>query len=201
VLALSALVVLLSACVHDGRALRPPDPDQRQSILTTTTSSTVKASIGAPSTTGTVASTRLTLTLPWADSAAIDPAYTCKGAGTSPAVQWTGVPINAGELAVTVTDDDAQGFVHWVIAGLDPTTSGIAAGTVPTGAAQALNGGATVGWYGPCPPAGAKHRYRFTLYALSSPTGLVNGADTKTALAAVERNVLALDVVFGTFTA
>jgi len=211
-LTLPAAALLLAACARDGRDLRPARPDQRQSILTTTT--TVKgASVdtagdgegdasAAPTTVKAApAATKLTMTLPWADNGAIDPSFTCKGAGTSPAVSWKNVPAGTKELALTVTDDDAAGFVHWVIAGLPATATGIPAGAPPAGAAQAFNGNGASGWYGPCPPAGAKHRYRFTLYALAAPSGLVAGADTRTALAAVQRNVVGLDVVFGTFTA
>lgn len=211
-LALLALVV--AACARDGRDLRPASPDQRQSILTTTTTAKAasiddggdtlddagdEAALEAPTTVA-PATIKLTMTLPWADGAAIDPATTCKGAGTSPAITWTNMPSGTAELALTVTDDDAAGFVHWIMAGIPATATGLAAGAVPDGAVQGKNDNGTAGWFGPCPPAGAKHRYRFTLYALAAPSGMAAGADTRAALAAVQRNVVGLDVAFGTFT-
>ncbi len=192
--------ILVAGCSHDGRSLRPPTVNQNQSIVTTSTSTTQAPQIGDGSTSSLAdAPGRLALGLPWADNGPIGQASTCKGLGTSPAISWAEVPAETRELAITVTDDSAAGFVHWVIAGLSPDGGGIDPGSVPAGAVQSLNGAGTRGWYGPCPPAGASHRYRFTLYALSEPSGMADGADSVKALAAVQRNVLALDVVFGTF--
>ena len=47
----------------------------------------------------------------------------------------------------------------------------IGEGDVPVGAIEGQNGFSTatvpsIGWSGPCPPAGTTHHYRFTLYAL-----------------------------------
>lgn len=211
---LALLPLVVAACARDGRDLRPASPDQRQSILTTTTTAKAasiddggdtlddtgdEAALEAPTTVA-PATIKLTMTLPWADGAAIDPAATCKGAGTSPAITWTNMPSGTAELALTVTDDDAAGFVHWIMAGIPATATGLAAGAVPDGAVQGKNDNGTAGWFGPCPPAGAKHRYRFTLYALTSPSGMAAGAETRVALAAVQRNVVGLDVAFGTFT-
>lgn len=213
--ALALFPLVVAACARDGRDLRPASPDQRQSILTTTTTTKAPSidddggdsiddagdgtTLDAP-TTAAPPSIKLTMTLPWADGAAIDPAATCKGAGTSPAITWRNLPSGTAELALTVTDDDAAGFVHWIVAGIPATATGLAAGAVPDGAVQGKNDNGTAGWFGPCPPAGAKHRYRFTLYALASPSGMAAGADTRAALAAVQRNVVGLDVAFGTFT-
>lgn len=194
--------LLVAGCSRDGRSLRPPTDRQNQSIVTTSTSTTVAPQVddGDGSAASVDAPGRLALGLPWADNEPLSAASTCKGLGTSPAISWAEVPAGTRELAITVTDDSAAGFVHWVIAGLSPADGGIDPGLVPPGAVQAINGAGTRGWYGPCPPAGADHRYRFTLYALSAPSGLTDGADSVAALAAVQRNVLALDVVFGTFT-
>ncbi len=62
------------------------------------------------------------------------------------------------------------------------------------GAVQAENSGGGVGWTPPCPPSG-RHRYRFTVYGLRSPTGLADGVSFERALdaigaAAVERGRL-----------
>lgn len=194
--------LLLGACSRDGRDLRPPSPNQNQSIVTTSTSTTQAPGIDGGSGDGSAAADapgKLALGLPWPEGGPISAVSTCKGLGTSPAVSWAEVPESTQELALTVTDDDADGFVHWVIAGLSPDDGGIDPGLVPPGAVQSLNGSGAKGWYGPCPPAGATHTYRFTLYALSAPSGLADGADTVTALAAVQRNVVALDVSLGTF--
>ena len=198
--------MLLTACAHDGRTLRPPVDGQTQSIVTTSTSTTGAPSIGTVgptaaaavvATTAARAAGQLTLSLPWADNGTIDPIATCKGAGARPAVSWAEAPAGAKEMALTVIDDTAAGYVHWVVAGIDPAAGTIGPTSLPATAAQGLNGAGTKGWTPPCPPAGSTHKYRFTLYALSAPSGLVDGADSRTALAAVQRNVLALDVTFG----
>ena len=55
------------------------------------------------------------------------------------------MPGSTVELALTVTDTDANGFVHWVVAGLDPSVQAVTTGVVPDGAIQAKNGAGTVG--------------------------------------------------------
>ena len=72
-----------------------------------------------------------------------------------------------------MTDTDANGFVHWVLAGLDPSVQALATGVVPDGAIQAKNAANTVGWTGPCPPKqSGPHHYVFTLYALTAASGV-----------------------------
>ena len=46
----------------------------------------------------------------------------------SPALEWSGVPQEAVELAVLCDDPDAPRgtFTHWVLAGLQPTVTGLA---------------------------------------------------------------------------
>ncbi len=55
---------------------------------------------------------------PWADSGAIPVTYTCDGANTSPALTWGDIPAGTAEIAVSLTDDDAPDFMHWVVVGL-----------------------------------------------------------------------------------
>ena len=85
-------------------------------------------------------------------------------------IAWGGVPEGTAEIAITVVDPDANGFVHWVIASIDPSVQALNIGDVPDGAVQIKNDAGTVGWTGPCPAKGAPHHYVFTLYALTSPS-------------------------------
>ena len=56
------------------------------------------------------------------------------------------------------------------------------------------------GYFGPCPPAGDRHRYVFTLYALGSTLELERGASPSEAVAAVqEGDVTATTELTGTF--
>jgi hypothetical protein len=52
------------------------------------------------------------------DDEPIPERYTCDGDELSPPLAWTGVPEGVAELALVVRDPDADGFVHWVVAGL-----------------------------------------------------------------------------------
>src|SRR5262249_19822831 len=136
-------VVALTACSHDGRSLRPARPNQTLSIITTTTHAptTTAAAVqpGGGDNAGVSSGAGMTITTPWADGAAIESQYTCRGANTSPAVSWSGVPADTKELALAFTDLDADDFVHWVVAGLDPASTGLAAAKVPAGAMPARN--------------------------------------------------------------
>jgi Raf kinase inhibitor-like YbhB/YbcL family protein len=101
--------------------------------------------------------------------------FTCDGVDTSPPLKWSGAPASTVEFAVLVTDPDASGFVHWVVAGIPGGRSQIPRGTGDAGAAkpyvEGRNSFGKVGWDGPCPPSGT-HHYRFTLYASPAHLGL-----------------------------
>lgn len=128
--------------------------------------------------------------------------FTCSGQNLSPPLSWTGVPPGAAELAIVIRDLDAPGgvFVHWVALGLDPHSTGIAAGAVPPGVRQARNGFGTVGYTGPCPPPGDRaHRYATTVYALGRADGLPNGVDSNTALATINQSSIAQGNLQATF--
>jgi Raf kinase inhibitor-like YbhB/YbcL family protein len=73
---------------------------------------------------------------------------------------------DAGELAISVVDPDAGGFVHWLVTKLPAQLRSLAEGALPEGVVEGPNGRGAPGWTGPCPPSGAAHHYVFTLYAL-----------------------------------
>ncbi len=68
----------------------------------------------------TVAVAPFTMVAPWQDGAEIPVLNTCDGDDVSPALSWTGVPDGAVEMALVVTDDNADGFFHWVVTNFDP---------------------------------------------------------------------------------
>lgn len=111
----------------------------------------------------------------FAEGEPIPAQYTCDGRDMSPALSWRDVPNGTAELVVTMEDPDAadQVFVHWMLAGIDPTSPGILQGGLPEGATEGLNDFGDAGWKGPCPPWGhAPHRYVFTVLALQEHTEL-----------------------------
>ena len=105
----------------------------------------------------------------FADGGAIPAQYTCDGAGQSPPLAWSGVPSGAASFALRVQDiDTAQKFIHWIVYDIPPSTTSLAAGQVPPDAKQTANSFGKQGYGGMCPPAGSRHRYVFTLLALST---------------------------------
>lgn len=118
--------------------------------------------------------------------------YTCDGEGVAPPLAWKEIPANAGALALVVDDPDAPRgtFTHWIVLDLEATPATLAEGGVLPGVKQAKNSGGKTGYYGPCPPSGT-HHYRFTVYALSEATGLLDGAGLDEALQAIDSKTIA----------
>lgn len=121
----------------------------------------------------------ITLSSPaFSAGAKIPAAYTCSGPDLSPPLRWSGLPAGTRELALELIDRDAPGgaFIHWALAGMAPSLSGLRTGeAVPAGAVAGRNGFGKDGYGGPCPPSGPAHRYVFVLIALASPSGLSPG--------------------------
>ncbi|MEY2430604.1 MAG: hypothetical protein QOC92_329 [Acidimicrobiaceae bacterium] len=172
-------LITVVGCASDGRTLRPPPPGATAPSLVTTTAAGQTTVPAAP----------LTLTsTAFQVGGAIPIEFTCDGANTSPPLAWGSVPEGTVELAITVTDTDAKGFVHWVLAGLDPTVQALASGAAPDGAVETTNDGGAAGWTGPCPPKGAgPHHYIVTLYALTAPTGVSAGMKGSEAITAISK--------------
>jgi Raf kinase inhibitor-like YbhB/YbcL family protein len=69
-------------------------------------------------------------------------------------------------------DPDAPNgtFTHWVVFNLPASSTGIANGRIPAGAAQAQNGRGQAAYTGPCPPSGT-HHYRAGLSQIAGTAG------------------------------
>ena len=141
--------------------------------------------------------------------AALPPKFTCDGAGTSPPLEFSGIPAGTQSLALIVDDPDAPDpkapkttWVHWVLYAIPPDAKGLpegaADGELPKGTRVGLNDWKNAGWGAACPPMG-QHRYFFKLYALDA--ALPNlGHPTKAALEkAMRGHVLAHAELVGTY--
>jgi len=124
----------------------------------------------------------------------------------SPPLQWSGAPSAARGFALICDDPDAPGrtWVHWVIYGLPCGTGGLdeavpAAEALASGARQGVNDFGRVGYGGPMPPAGAPHRYFFTLFALDAEITLGPRATKPELLEAMKGHILAQAQVMGTY--
>jgi Raf kinase inhibitor-like YbhB/YbcL family protein len=120
----------------------------------------------------------------------------------SPPIDWSGVPAHTAELALLCEDPDAPSgtFTHWVLTGIAPSTTGVAEGSVPAGATEAINGFGEPGWGGPEPPVGDEaHRYVFTLFASAVPLDLGPDADADDVRAALDGNETARGELVGLY--
>ena len=104
--------------------------------------------------------------------------FGCKGGNQSPQLSWSNAPEGTKAFAVTAYDPDAptgSGWWHWQIVNIDKSVSALKAGAgsakkdqAPKGSLQVANDYGVQGFGGACPPKGnGKHRYRFTVHALS----------------------------------
>lgn len=140
------------------------------------------------------------------DGRAIPTQFTCDGTNVSPPLAWKGVkrslPRGTSELALLVEDPDAPSgvFVHWVVYRVAPGTTSIAQNGVPPGALQGRSSFGVSSYLGPCPPPGdGPHRYFFTVFALSSPLGLVPNATAAEVRAAAQGETKAAGTLLGRY--
>lgn len=99
--------------------------------------------------------------------------YTCKGPGESPGVSWDGIPAGTKSLVLILDDPDTPSgtFTHWLVYNIPPVTGSFSRGqpsqkVLANGAQQGDNTAGSRGYYPPCPPVGATHRYIFRIFAV-----------------------------------
>ena len=137
----------------------------------------------------------------FADNQPIPARYSCKGDNTSPPLAIAGVPAAAKSLALIMHDPDAPSgdYVHWVVWNMPPSTTEIAASSLPAGAEQGPNTSGRNAYMGPCPPSGT-HRYIFELYALSEKLQLAPSTGREQLVAAMDGRILAKATLTGLFS-
>ena len=184
-----ALAAAAVACSSgDGRELPPPKVPQ----TTTSSAPEIQPSAGSPGV--------FTMASPsFADGAEIPAPFTCNGEGLSPALSWTGTPLDTTSLALVVRDLNAGGFVHWVVTDIDPFVQGVGEDGLPENAVEGMNGSGATGWVGPCPPAGSGvHTYQFALLALAEPVDLPIDTPAEEAATLLEETAIERAVLNGT---
>lgn len=200
-LGVATAACLLTACNDDGRELRPATPDQTGSVSTTSSPATTLPVPGVFDTTpGEASVTPPSLVAPFAEGAPIPARYTCTGENLSPALSWTGAPPETVEIAVSMIDLDAPGYVHWAMSGIDPLATSLGEGIVPEFAITSTNGAGTPGYTGPCPPAGQSHTYEITVHFLLQQTELADGGPGADLLAFIDGATLSSTSVTGVAT-
>lgn len=95
--------------------------------------------------------------------------YTCAGAGISPPLSWEKVPAKAAELVLFAIDDNSSGSsggIRWVVGGIDPSSTGVAAGKTPPGGIVGTNSAGKAAYSPICPAKGKSDTIEFVMYAL-----------------------------------
>jgi Raf kinase inhibitor-like YbhB/YbcL family protein len=115
-----------------------------------------------------------------ADGARLDEEFVFSAGNSSPQLSWSGFPEGTQGFVVTVFDPDAPtpcGFWHWLVLGLDASTTSLPRGAgaagnaaLPSGAFHVRNDFGQKAYSGAAPPAGDRaHRYFVAVHALDVP--------------------------------
>ena len=106
------------------------------------------------------------------DGGRMDDRFTKEGGNDQPALEISGVPDGAVELAVICHDPDAPlpwGFTHWVLTGIPADTTSIDENAGDGAHTPGPNDFGEDGYGGPMPPPGhGPHHYYFWVYALDT---------------------------------
>ena len=148
--------------------------------------------------------------LAFVDHAPIPERYTADGAGTSPPLQWTGVPAAATSLLLIVEDADAptpQPLVHAIVVGLPTGDGALAEGALPSPDHDGLpdlqvgrNSYLQASWLPPDPPPGhGVHRYAFQLFAIEAGADFSETPGREAVLEAIAAHGLASGCLIGTY--
>jgi phosphatidylethanolamine-binding protein (PEBP) family uncharacterized protein len=187
---LTLVALAAAACGTSGRVMRAPPPGATVPTVAPASTTTTLAAINtAPPTLFVLSSSA------FPPGASIPTAYTCDGAGTSPPLSWSNVPAHTVELVLAISDPQANSAVQWMVAGISPSVTSVAAGATPTGGVVLANSKGQHAYAPPCPAAGQDVSYEFALYALTAPSGLTAASDSAAALAKVSAQATGTEAV------
>lgn len=128
--------------------------------------------------------------------------FTCVGENINPEFIFENIPDSAKSLAFIMDDPDASRgivFSHWLIWNITPSINGIAENSVPAGAVQGKNDAGKIGYFGPCPPSGKPHHYRFKLFALSEVLNIPVGSSLQELETAIDKFLIAKAELIGIY--
>ena len=124
----------------------------------------------------------------------------------SPPLHFQDVHPGTRNFALIVEDPDAPmgDFTHWLVYNLPASTTSLPADAsraqeLPQGAQEGLNSLHRQGWFGPKPPLGEQHRYKFRLFALKEETHLLAGLNKDELIEAIGPLTLAETELVGLY--
>lgn len=138
------------------------------------------------------------------DGGQIPDEYGYTEANINPPLRIADVPDGTGELVLVMDDPDAvepagKVWDHWVLYGIDPSTTAIEEDSIPSGATEGKNDYGETGYGGPNPPDG-EHTYVFTLYAIDTGLDLRPGMTKSEVEDAIEGHVIEKAVLEGRYS-
>jgi Raf kinase inhibitor-like YbhB/YbcL family protein len=142
------------------------------------------------------------------DHAPIPEQYTADGAGTSPPLEWTGIPAGAASLLLIVEDADAptpHPLVHAIAVDLAPQDGSLPEGALMGAEPDAVlklgrNSYLQASWLPPDPPPGhGIHRYAFQIYALGPGPAFSGTPGREAVLEALQERAIASGCLIGTY--
>ncbi|RZL09333.1 MAG: YbhB/YbcL family Raf kinase inhibitor-like protein [Rubrivivax sp.] len=149
------------------------------------------------------------MSLAFLDHAPLPALYTADGRGTSPPLQWTGVPAEARSVALIVEDADSptpQPLVHAIVVDLPGEDGSLREGALDEndeGESEVRSGRHSflqTGWLPPDPPPGhGVHRYAFQVFALADGPAFSETPGREELLDAIRERALASGWVIGTY--
>jgi len=129
--------------------------------------------------------------------------FTCDGAGTSPALRFSGPPRGARSLVLIIVDPDVPKsikpdgrYLHWALWNLSANRTEIIEGQRALG----LNDNGPGNYIPPCPPYG-EHRYLFQLYAIDYVIGSASISSEADLRRAIEGHILEQSELVGRYSA
>lgn len=165
-------IFAIAGCASDGRELAEPDDWQ-----TTTTRPPPPTS--APDTETSPSGIVLSSADFAPGSDVPDSARCSSGANVFPQLEWTPVPGETVELAVSLSDQTSpdEPILLWLMAGIDPSLVTLESGLLPAGAFETLNDYGNPGYGTPCLESFADGRrdLQFRLYVLNRPSDIAPG--------------------------
>lgn len=136
----------------------------------------------------------------------IPTAFTGEGGNRSPPLHWRGVPVGTSAFVLMCDDPDAPRgtFTHWLLYDIPEALEGLpedlpAIGEPAGCGRHGRNDFGGLGWGGPMPPVGERHRYRFSLFALDRRLYLPVGVMRTELEREIEAHVIERTRLIGTY--